>query len=55
MKLEKITAHHKFRCYSVDLLRRLNKEILHAILSSPSLELESEDDFVRLLIELGSD
>jgi hypothetical protein len=45
----------QFRHDSVDLLRRLNKDFLHTILSSPSLELESEDEFVRILIELGKD
>jgi hypothetical protein len=45
----------QFRCYSVDLVRRLPKDILHTIVSSPSLELESEDDFVRILIEHGKD
>jgi hypothetical protein len=55
INFEEIGADHcasHFFCYSVDLLRRLNKDILHRILSSPSLELESEDDFVRILIEL---
>jgi hypothetical protein len=33
----------------------LPKDILHRILSSRSLELESEDDFVKILIELGRD
>jgi hypothetical protein len=33
----------------------LPKDIFHQILSSPSLELESEDAFVRILIELGTD
>jgi hypothetical protein len=44
-----------FHCYSVDLPRRVNKDILHTILSSSSFEFESEDDFVRILIELGKD
>jgi hypothetical protein len=35
-------------------LRRLDKQTLHAILSSPSLAIESEDDLLRGLIELGS-
>jgi hypothetical protein len=45
----------QFRCCSVDLLRRLPKDILHKSLGSSSLELENEDEFVRVLIELGND
>jgi hypothetical protein len=35
-------------------LRRLDKQTLHDILSSPSLAIESEDDLLGVLIDLGS-
>jgi hypothetical protein len=37
------------------LIRQLSKDVLHEILSSPLLELESEDAFLRTLIDLGRD
>jgi hypothetical protein len=49
-----IIVHHIFHCYSKDKLRRLDKQTLHDILSSPSLAIESEDDLLGVLIELGS-
>jgi hypothetical protein len=45
----------QFHCYSVDEIRRLDKHTLHHLLSSPSLRLESEGQFLRFLIDLGSD
>jgi hypothetical protein len=38
----------------MDKLRRLDKQTLHDILSSPSLAIESEDGLLDVLIELGS-
>jgi hypothetical protein len=43
-----------FHSYSIDKLRPLEKQRLHDILSSPSLTIESEDDLLAILIELGS-
>jgi hypothetical protein len=45
----------EFHRYSVDEIGRLDKHTLHLLLSSPSLRLESEDQFLRFLIDLGSD
>jgi hypothetical protein len=45
----------QFHRYSVDAICRLDKHTLHRLLSSRSLRLESEDHFLRFLIELGSD
>jgi hypothetical protein len=44
-----------FYRYSSDSLRRLSKALLHEVLSSPFLELESEDSFLQTLLDLGSD
>jgi hypothetical protein len=44
-----------FHSYSVDLLRRLSKSTLHNVVNSPFLKLEDEDEFLRLLIDLGPD
>jgi hypothetical protein len=45
----------QFNSYSTEELRALPKQILHSILSSPSLFLESEDSLLQRLIDLGSD
>jgi hypothetical protein len=45
----------EFHRYSVDEIGRLDKHTLHLLLASPSLRLESEDHFLRFLIDLGSD
>jgi hypothetical protein len=42
-----------FHSYSKDNLRRLNKQTLHSIVLSPFLAIESEDDLLGVLIELG--
>jgi hypothetical protein len=52
IKVDYCASH--FHTYSIDKLRRLDKHMLHDILSSPSLALESEDGLLRVLIELGS-
>jgi hypothetical protein len=44
----------QFHHYSIDEIRRLDKHTLHYLLASPSLRLESEDQFLRFLIDLGS-
>jgi hypothetical protein len=44
-----------FHCYSIELLRWLDKSTLHNILKSPFLKLVDEDGFLKLLIKLGSD
>jgi hypothetical protein len=44
-----------FHCYSIELLRCLDKTTLHNIIKSPFLKLADEDVFLKLLIELGSD
>jgi hypothetical protein len=43
-----------FHSFSKDKLRRLDKKTLHDLLSSPSLAIESEDDLLGALVELGS-
>jgi hypothetical protein len=45
----------KLSSYSTDELRKLPKQILHSLLSSPSLIIESEDSLLQQLIDLGSD
>jgi hypothetical protein len=53
---EQIDSHHfasHFHEYSMDLIRRLNKNTLHEILCSKSLKVLSEDDLLKTLIELG--
>jgi hypothetical protein len=45
----------QFHCYSVEEIARLDKHTLHLILQSPSLQIESEDQFLQFLIDLGSD
>jgi hypothetical protein len=45
----------QFHRYSVDEISRLAKHTLHHLLSSPSLRLETEDQFLRFLIDLGSE
>ena len=45
----------KFSDYSVETIQRIEKRMLHEILSSPSLRLENEDEFLKTLISLGSD
>jgi hypothetical protein len=42
-----------FHSHSMDRLQRLDKQTLHNILSSPALAIESEDDLLGVLIELG--
>jgi hypothetical protein len=44
-----------FSSYSVNELRNLSKEILHSLLSSPSLTIECEDSLLQTLINLGPD
>jgi hypothetical protein len=44
-----------FSDYSLDLIKRIEKGILHEILSSTELKLENEDTFLKTLIDLGSD
>jgi hypothetical protein len=41
--------------YSVEELGNLSKQMLHSLLSSPSLAIESEDSLLQKLIDLGSD
>jgi hypothetical protein len=53
MNIEKCTS--QFSSYSVDELRNLPKQLLHSLLSSPSLSIESEDSLLQTLIDLGSD
>jgi hypothetical protein len=43
-----------FHEYSVDLIRVINKNTLHGILSSTKLKVESEDHLLKTLIDLGS-
>jgi hypothetical protein len=45
----------QFHRYSVDEIGRLDTHTLHLLLSSRSLRLESEDQFLRFLMDLGSD
>jgi hypothetical protein len=45
----------KFSLYSRDELRNLPKQILHSLLSSHSLAIESEDSLLQQLIDLGSE
>jgi hypothetical protein len=40
--------------YSIEVIRRIERRMLHEILSSDQLKVESEDDFLRTLIALGS-
>jgi hypothetical protein len=44
----------QFYRYSVDEIVRLDKRTLHRLLASPSLRVESEDQFLQFLIDLGS-
>jgi hypothetical protein len=44
----------QFHRYSIDEISCLDNHTLHHLLASPSLRLESEDQFLRFLIELGS-
>jgi hypothetical protein len=48
-------AASKFYSYQIDEIKQLSQITLHKILTSPALELESEDKFVRTLRELGRD
>jgi hypothetical protein len=41
--------------YSVELIQGIEKGMLHEIVSSGGLKLESEDIFLTTLIDLGSD
>jgi hypothetical protein len=45
----------QFCDYSVELIKGIDKRILHEIVSSGLLKLESEDVFLTTLIDLGSD
>jgi hypothetical protein len=45
----------KFSSYSIDELRNVPKQMLHSLLSSPSLRLENEDSLLERLIDLGSE
>jgi hypothetical protein len=45
----------KFHCYSIDEIGRLDKQTLHHVLGSSSLRVESEDQLLKFLIDLGSD
>jgi hypothetical protein len=45
----------KFNSYSTDELQNRPKQMLHSLLSSPSLRVESEDSLLQRLIDLGSD
>jgi hypothetical protein len=45
----------KFNLYSINELRHFPKQMLHSLLSSPSLRLESEDSLLDRLIDLGSE
>jgi hypothetical protein len=45
----------QFHCYPVDELQCSDKQTLHQILESSSLENESEDALLRTLISLGPD
>jgi hypothetical protein len=45
----------QFHLYSSDEIGRLDKHTLHRLLGSRSLRLESEDQFLNFLIDLGSD
>jgi hypothetical protein len=44
-----------FYLYSVVEVRLLNHELLHQILGSRALRLQTEDDFLRLILDLGED
>jgi hypothetical protein len=44
-----------FYDYSVELIKHIDKRMLHEIVSSRLLKLESEDVFLTTLIDLGSD
>jgi hypothetical protein len=44
-----------FSNFSVEQLRSLDKSMLHNVLNSPSLRLNSEDDLLEMFIELGSE
>jgi hypothetical protein len=45
----------KFHCYSIEEIGRLDKQTLHHVLGSSSLRVESEDQLLKFLIDLGSD
>jgi hypothetical protein len=45
----------QFHRYSADEIRRLDNRTLHRLLGSRSLRPETEDQFLRFLINLGSD
>jgi hypothetical protein len=45
----------KFNSYSTAELRNISKQMVHSLLSSPSLRLESEDSLLQQLISLGSE
>jgi hypothetical protein len=45
----------KFNSYSTEELRNIPKQLLHSLLSSPSLAIESEDSLLQQLIDLGSE
>jgi hypothetical protein len=45
----------QFHRYSIDEINRLDKHTLHRLLSSRSLRITTEDQFMEFLIELGSD
>jgi hypothetical protein len=44
-----------FYDYSLDLIKRVEREMVHEILSSRELKLENEDTFLTMLIDLGTD
>jgi hypothetical protein len=44
----------QFSSYSKEELENLPKQLLHSLLSSPSLAIESEDSLLQQLIDLGS-
>jgi hypothetical protein len=45
----------KFYCYSIEEIGCLDKQTLHHVLGSSSLRVESEDQLLQFLIDLGSD
>jgi hypothetical protein len=45
----------KFNSYSTAEFRNISKQMLHSLLSSPSLQLESEDSLLQKLIDLESE
>jgi hypothetical protein len=45
----------QFNLYSTDEVRNVPKQIVHSLLSSASLTIESEDSLLQVLIDLGSE